>query len=180
MMGSNKKRSRFQSKVPAGPSSKSPRKTPSSTEATAGPSVEVSSQTPKIPRKIPLDDHDEAMATYTSLVDAGRMFPDDALLSLIKMLPNKLRNWQDDDTDNALDSILPRVFIAIAGVKDDNDGVPESFLSYEEPHPNLGRFLKNVEVVKKGDPSFFKSLGEAIRGKNKELWRRVLMHGTLP
>jgi hypothetical protein len=196
MTRSNKKRSRSQSKVPAGPSSKSPRKAPSSVEVTAGPSVEFSSQIPldnsdevtpddpftKIPRNFPLDDEEEAMADVSSVaVDAVREFPDDALSSLIGILPKKLRRWQDDGTDSAFDKkILSTVFVAIAGVKDDSDGFPESFLAYEEPYPNVGQFLNNVEVTKKSDPAFLKSLREAIKGHDKELWIRVLRHSTSP
>jgi hypothetical protein len=152
-------------------------------EATTGPSVDVSSQTPlddevmsadpstEIPRKFPLDDDDEAMSVDPPL-DASRVFPDEPVLSLIKVLPKRLRNWRDDETVNGLDNILPKVFVSIAGFKEDNDGCPESFLRYEE------QSLNNMKVVKKRDPAFLKSLREAIKGNNKELWIRVLAHGT--
>ena len=135
----------------------------------ASPSTEIT-------RPFPFDDDDDAMAVDPLLV-ANRVLPDDALSSLIDVLAKKLtEHWRDDGTDTAINDVLRTVFIVLtfhAG-----GGCPPSFFATHEGLFSEKRFLNNVNAAKERDPDFFKSLGKAIRGQNKELWRSVLTHGT--
>ena len=139
----------------------------------AGPSTEIT-------RNFPLDDDDVAMAVDSLVVVDNIVFPDEALLSLIEFLAKKLRRWNDNGTDAAINDVLQTVFVCLSCQVQGEQGCPPSFLAYEGQIADQTQFLNNVKVAKERDPNFFKSLGEAIRGQNKELWRCVLMHGMSP
>ena len=173
MTRTRKKQKRTESNVPVGPSPKSSRKTSPKMKATAGGAVFANSST-EITRPFPFDDDDDAMTVDPS----NRVLPDDALSSLINLLAKKLtEHWRDDGTDTAINDVLHTVFVVLAFQT--GRGCPPSFLTTHEGRLiSEDRFLNNVNATKERDPDFFKSLGKAIRGQNKELWRSVLMHGT--
>ncbi|KAH9019831.1 hypothetical protein EDB85DRAFT_1896484 [Lactarius pseudohatsudake] len=113
----------------------------------------------------------EAMAVDPP-ASTGRDFPDNALSAIAKNLQKLLvvKNWKDDGTDTSFDSVIPEVFVAVAGARQFIDGCPESFLY------SLERITENVNAVKKSDPGFIDSLRQAVNGNDAKLWGPVLKH----
>ena len=170
------------SNIPVGPPSKSPCKTLSEMSAAAGRSMSADLSTDFFSS----DDDNKAMSVDTSLVATdnmatdniySNMFPDEALLPFIGVLAKKLHRWDDNGTDTAINDVLQTVFVCLVVHVQGEQGCPPSFLAYEGQFADQEQFLNNVKVAKERDPDFFKSLGEAIRGHNTELWHRVLMNG---
>jgi len=114
-----------------------------------------------------------AVDSPSPAASAGRVFPDDALSSILSKIQKKLggATLPDDDESTAFDSRLKKIYIAISIVQDYFDGCPESLV-------DIDQFLENVKKDKKRGSRFIDSLREAVNGNDWTLWGPVVTHGA--